>query len=85
MELGRRGCGGRSFFLGREGRGGPAGRVPISEKNKSILVETLSNMLFLWVYPPPISLGPNRWVRHEEYGGPNLGEIFFQLFSIFIV
>ena len=35
--------------------------------------------------PPPTSLGPDRWVRHEGYGGPDPGEKSFQLFSIFIV
>ena len=35
--------------------------------------------------PPPTSLGPNRQAQHEGYGGPDLGEKSFQLFSIFIV
>jgi len=34
---------------------------------------------------PPTSLGPDRWLRREGYGGPSLGEKRFQLFSIFIV
>jgi len=35
--------------------------------------------------PPPTSLGSDIRVRREGYGGPDLGEKSFQLFSIFIV
>ena len=59
-ELGRRGRGGRSWAWRHppagasereRARGRPAGRVPIGEKNKLILVKIFSNMRFLWVYP----------------------------------
>ena len=32
----------------------------------------------------PTSLDPNMWVQYERYGGPDVGEKYFQLFFIFI-
>ena len=63
-------------------RGYAAGR---GEKSKELLAETFPNSQFLWVSTPSTSLGPDRWIQCEGYGGPNMGEKSFQLFFIFIV
>ena len=35
--------------------------------------------------PPPTSLGSDRWVRREGYGGPNVGEFFLIVFDLYSI
>ena len=57
-----------------------ASRRVSSEKKIKFLAETYSNSSFYGSSLPPTSLGPNTWVQHEEYGGLDVGEIFFNYF-----
>ena len=62
-----------------------AGRCGIGDKNNSFLQKQSLTHSF-YGFPPPLTfLDPDRWVQCEGYGGPNLGEKIFQLFSIFTV
>ena len=62
-------------------------RLGRGEKNNLFLPEKLPTYYFYFYGSPSslTSLGPNRRVRCERYGGPDLGKKDFLLFSISIV
>jgi hypothetical protein len=61
------------------------GMVGVSEKNITTLFKLRFFDPFIVLPPYPLPKTYDGWVRREGYGGPNLGEKSFQLFSLFIV
>jgi hypothetical protein len=66
-----------------------AGMIGVGEKNNSFSAETLSKLrffgLFIVLPPYPLPKTYDGWAHHEGYGGPDLGEKNFQLFSLIMV
>ena len=62
-----------------------AGRSELGEKTITFWQKYLLTYDFYGSPSPPTFHDPDKWVRREGYGGPNVGEKKFQLFSIFIV
>ena len=62
-----------------------AGMTVMGEKNNWFRQKLPLTLKFYGSPSPPTSLGSDTRVRREVYGGFNLGELGFQLFSILIV
>ena len=62
-----------------------AGKVSTGEKKNSFGQKHCPTSIFYGPPLPPTSLGPDMWIQHEGYGGPESDGKGFQLFSIFIV
>jgi hypothetical protein len=60
----------------------------VGEKTIRFCHKRSPNCNFLILHSPstyPLSITYDGWDRHEGYGGPDLGEKSFQLFSLLIV